>query len=166
MKEWLRQNGKIDIWKTEATRIRDILGNRKHRVQASILAGMLALALLGGSVPGSHTPVVMAWWGSLYPQFCFSQTDQWFFASLFQSLYSFRKLKYCVDVFTKPSGKIISDSMKLFCIVILCNHATVFRIAFQIDHEAVSASIIVLTAGHTGNRIGIVEHASVLRNDR
>ena len=69
MKEWLRQNGKIDIWKTEAARI-------KHRVQASILAGMLALALLGGSVPGSHTPGVMAWWGSLYPQFCFSQTDQ------------------------------------------------------------------------------------------
>ena len=65
MKEWLRQNGKIDIWKTEAARIRDILGNRKHRVQASILAGMLALALLGGSVPGSHTPGVMAWWGSL-----------------------------------------------------------------------------------------------------
>lgn len=76
MKEWLRQNGKIDIWKTEATRIRDILGNRKHRIQASILAGMLVLALLGGSVPGSHTPGVMAWWGSLYPQFCFSQTDQ------------------------------------------------------------------------------------------
>mgnify|MGYP006891929370 CR=1 FL=1 len=66
MKEWLRQNGKIDIWKTEAARIRDILRNRKHRVQASILAGMLALALLGGSVPGSHTPGVMAWWGSLY----------------------------------------------------------------------------------------------------
>ena len=32
MKEWLRQNGKIDIWKTEATRIRDILGHRKHMV--------------------------------------------------------------------------------------------------------------------------------------
>lgn len=76
MKEWLRQNGKIDIWKTEAARIRDILGNRKHRVQVSILAGMLALALLGGSVAGPHTPGVMAWWGSLYPQFCFSQTDQ------------------------------------------------------------------------------------------
>ena len=76
MKEWLQQNGKIDIWKTEATRIRDILGNRKHRVQVSILAGMLALALLGGSVAGPHTPGVMAWWGSLYPQFCFSQTDQ------------------------------------------------------------------------------------------
>ena len=67
MKEWLRQNGKIDIWKTEAARIRDILGNRKHRVQASILAGMLALALLGGSVPGSHTPGVMAWWGKPVP---------------------------------------------------------------------------------------------------
>ena len=76
MKKWLRQNGKIDIWKTEAARIRDSLRNRKHRVQASILAGMLALALLGGSVPGSHTPGVMAWWGRLYPQFCFSQTDQ------------------------------------------------------------------------------------------
>ena len=77
MKEWLQQNGKIDIWKTEAARIRDILGNRKHRVQASILAGMLALALLGGSVPGSHTPGVMAWWGSIYPEFCFSETDRY-----------------------------------------------------------------------------------------
>ena len=67
MKEWLRQNGKIDIWKTEAARIRDILGNRKHRVQASILAGMLALALLGGSVPGSHTPGVMASVGKPVP---------------------------------------------------------------------------------------------------
>lgn len=76
MKEWLRQNGKIDIWKTEATRIRDILGNRKHRVQASILAGMLALALLGGSVPGSHITRGEGHGGSLYPQFCFSQTDQ------------------------------------------------------------------------------------------
>ena len=76
MKEWLQQNGKIDIWKTEAAKIRGILKNRKHRVQASILAGMLALALLGSSVAGPHTPGVMAWWGSLYPQFCFSQTDQ------------------------------------------------------------------------------------------
>ena len=55
MKEWLRQNGKIDIWKTEAARIRDILGNRKHRVQASILAGMLALAASGGSVRVAYT---------------------------------------------------------------------------------------------------------------
>ena len=76
MKAWLQKNEKINIWKTEAVKIRDTLRNRKHRVQASILAGMLALALLGGSVPGPHTPGVMAWWGSLYPQFCFSQTDQ------------------------------------------------------------------------------------------
>lgn len=76
MKAWLQKNEKINIWKTEAVKIRDTLRNRKYRVQASILAGMLALALLGGSVSGSHTPGVMAWWGSLYPQFCFSQTDQ------------------------------------------------------------------------------------------
>ena len=76
MKAWLQKNEKINIWKTEAVKIRDTLRNRKHREQASILAGMLALALLGGSVLGSHTPGVMAWWGSLYPQFCFSQTDQ------------------------------------------------------------------------------------------
>ena len=56
MKEWLRQNGKIDIWKTEAARIRDILGNRKHRVQASILAGMLALALLEAVFRGRIHP--------------------------------------------------------------------------------------------------------------
>ena len=76
MKAWLQKNEKINIWKTEAVKIRDTLRNRKYRVQVAILAGMLALALLGGSVPGSHTPGVMAWWGSLYPQFCFSQTDQ------------------------------------------------------------------------------------------
>ncbi len=76
MKEWLRQNGKIDIWKTEAARIRDILGNRKHRVQGGNCCGTACVALLGGAVSGSHTPGVMAWWGSLYPQFCFSQTDQ------------------------------------------------------------------------------------------
>lgn len=76
MKEWLRQNGKIDIWKTEAARIRDILGNRKYRVQVAIVAGLLAVSLFGSAVSGRTAPGVVAWWGSLYPQFCFSQTDQ------------------------------------------------------------------------------------------
>lgn len=49
--------------------------NRKHRMQVSVLAGLLAIVLLGGSVPEQRNPGVMAWWGSLYPQFCFSQTD-------------------------------------------------------------------------------------------
>ena len=63
MKAWLQKNEKINIWKTEAVRIRDTLRNRKYRIQVAIVAGRTA-------------PGVVAWWGSLYPQFCFSQTDQ------------------------------------------------------------------------------------------
>ncbi len=76
MKAWLRKNEKIDIWKTEAVKIRDTLGNRKYRVQAAIVAGLLAFRFLEAAVSGRTAPGVVAWWGSLYPQFCFSQTDQ------------------------------------------------------------------------------------------
>ena len=50
--------------------------NRKRRMQVSILAGLLAVSLLGSTASGRTAPGVMAWWGSLYPQFCFSDTDQ------------------------------------------------------------------------------------------
>ena len=55
MKEWLRQNGKIDIWKTEAARIRDILGNRKHRV-LQFLPGCLRLRFLEAVFRGRIHP--------------------------------------------------------------------------------------------------------------
>lgn len=76
MEEWLQKNEKINIWKTEAVKIRDTLRNRKYRVQVAIVAGLLAVSLFGSAVSGRTAPGVVAWWGSLYPQFCFSQTDQ------------------------------------------------------------------------------------------
>ena len=72
----LQKNEKIIIWKTEAVKIRDTLRNRKYRVQVAIVAGLLAVSLFGSAVSGRSAPGVVAWWGSLYPQFCFSQTDQ------------------------------------------------------------------------------------------
>ena len=77
MKAWLQKNEKINIWKTEAVRIRDTLRNRKYRVQAgNCCRDCLQFALFGSAVSGRTAPGVVAWWGSLYPQFCFSQTDQ------------------------------------------------------------------------------------------
>lgn len=76
MKEWLQKNGKTNIWKTEAAKIRDILRNRKYRVQMALVVGLLAVSLVGSAVPERSFPSVTAWWGSLYPQFCFSETEQ------------------------------------------------------------------------------------------
>ena len=76
MKEWLKKNGKINIWKTEAAKIRDILRNRKYRVCVALASGLLAVSLVGSAASGRSFPGVTAWWGSLYPQFCFSQTEQ------------------------------------------------------------------------------------------
>ncbi len=76
MKAWLQKNEKINIWKTEAVRIRDILGNRKYRIQVAIVAGTACSFAFGKCCSGRTAPGVVAWWGSLYPQFCFSQTDQ------------------------------------------------------------------------------------------
>ena len=56
--------------------IKEIFKDKKHRLQISLLAGLLAISLFGSAVPAQPAPGVMAWWGSLYPQFCFSETDQ------------------------------------------------------------------------------------------
>ena len=50
MKAWLQKNEKINIWKTEAVKIRDTLRNRKYRVQVAIVAGLLAVSLFGSAV--------------------------------------------------------------------------------------------------------------------
>lgn len=50
--------------------------NKKHRLVISILAAGLA-ALLGVSYPGRLNDVPhLAWWGTLYPQFCFSKIEK------------------------------------------------------------------------------------------
>lgn len=50
--------------------------NRKQRFMISILVAGLA-ALLSVSYPGSLNDAPhLAWWGTLYPQFCFSKMEE------------------------------------------------------------------------------------------
>lgn len=56
MKAWLQKNEKINIWKTEAVKIRDTLRNRKYRVQVAIVAGLLAVSLFRSAVSGRTAP--------------------------------------------------------------------------------------------------------------
>lgn len=49
------------------------LKDRKYKITVSLIAG-LAAALLAAGIPGqiekNHT---LAWWGVMYPKFCFAQ---------------------------------------------------------------------------------------------
>ncbi|MDO4307683.1 MAG: hypothetical protein Q4C77_12675 [Eubacteriales bacterium] len=51
------------------------LRNKKNRVLLSILAA-IAATLLTLSVPHTQKkPDVLAWWGTIYPEFCFSGAE-------------------------------------------------------------------------------------------
>lgn len=49
--------------------------DRKQRMAVSLLAGMVAAVLAAGG-PAVKTEGVLAWWGTLYPQFCFSRIQK------------------------------------------------------------------------------------------
>lgn len=53
------------------------LRNRNKRLWVSLLAGVLCTALLAGepemTEPRQREPALTAWWGTLYPGFCFAQ---------------------------------------------------------------------------------------------
>ncbi len=53
------------------------LRNRNKRLWVSLLAGVLCTALLAGepemTEPRRREPALTAWWGTLYPGFCFAQ---------------------------------------------------------------------------------------------
>lgn len=52
------------------------LRDRKNRLAVSVLAAVLA-AFLTVSAPGrGGEPRVLAWWGTLYPEFCFSKGEE------------------------------------------------------------------------------------------
>ena len=42
--------------------------NQKHRLELSVAVGMLAAILTAG-----QTRPVLAWWGTMYPKFCFAE---------------------------------------------------------------------------------------------
>ena len=54
----------------------DWLRNWKKRLLLSVMTGMLAVTLLFGGTKNVEDCSIMAWWGTLYPQFCFERGSQ------------------------------------------------------------------------------------------
>lgn len=52
------------------------LKNRKNRLLVSLLAAMAASSLVVGGIRESAKTGVMAWWGTLYPEFCFAEPGE------------------------------------------------------------------------------------------
>ena len=52
--------------------MRNLIKNRAERIRISVLAGMLAVILFYGSYGGNQKNM-MAWWGTIYPRFCFAE---------------------------------------------------------------------------------------------
>ena len=49
------------------------LSDRKNRLTVSILAAMAAAILVAGGFRLPQYPAASAWWGPMYPEFCFSE---------------------------------------------------------------------------------------------
>lgn len=47
------------------------LRDRKNRLTVSILAAMAAAILVAGGFRLPQYPAASAWWGTMYPEFCF-----------------------------------------------------------------------------------------------
>lgn len=47
-----------------------------NRILLSLVTGMTVISLLCGRYQGGLQKNVLAWWGSIYPEFCFSEWAQ------------------------------------------------------------------------------------------
>ena len=60
--------------------IRFWLSSRRNRILVAILAGMLAAFGVSGDLSAlsrqEPSPSLTAWWGSLYPKFCYAETPE------------------------------------------------------------------------------------------
>lgn len=57
--------------------MKDFFKDRAHRAAVSITAGMLAAILAVGSTgEGKAYEPMVAWWGALYPKFCFMEVKE------------------------------------------------------------------------------------------
>ena len=63
------------IYRIKSKAGNEIQSRRQNRLLLSMAVGMICASLLGVSAWGSPQKNVMAWWGSIYPEFCFSETD-------------------------------------------------------------------------------------------
>ena len=56
------------------------LGSRRNRIFVAILAGMLAASGVSGDLSAlsrrEPSSSLTAWWGSLYPKFCYAETSE------------------------------------------------------------------------------------------
>lgn len=50
--------------------------NKKNRIGMSVLAGMLAAMILSGGVGYGTEQKALAWWGVMYPEFCFAEKQE------------------------------------------------------------------------------------------
>ena len=49
------------------------LKDKRQRLAVSLLAGFLAAALMAGGIGRPAGSGTLAWWGTIYPGFCFSE---------------------------------------------------------------------------------------------
>ena len=49
---------------------------KENRILLSMITGMIVISLLCGIQWRGSQKNVLAWWGSIYPEFCFSEWDQ------------------------------------------------------------------------------------------
>lgn len=50
---------------------------KENRILLSMITGMIVISLLCGIQWRGSQKNVLAWWGSIYPEFCFSEWDQY-----------------------------------------------------------------------------------------
>ncbi len=52
------------------------LKDKKNRLLVSVLAAMAAATLVAGGIRLPKTCRTAAWWGTIYPEFCFSEKEE------------------------------------------------------------------------------------------
>ena len=52
------------------------LKNRKNRLLVSIFAAMAVAMLVAGGTGYGHGSRPLAWWGTMYPKFCFAESRE------------------------------------------------------------------------------------------
>ena len=63
---------------------------KENRILLSMITGMIVISLLCGIQWRGSQKNVLAWWGSIYPEFCFTELDRYVRKS---SFYFFEHIK-------------------------------------------------------------------------
>ncbi|HJB15447.1 MAG TPA: hypothetical protein IAA05_05320 [Candidatus Blautia excrementipullorum] len=63
----------FDNTKKSAGKILSRMRDRRNRIAVSVLAGVLAVSWGAGSIKQPVYTGTAAWWGAMYPEFCFAK---------------------------------------------------------------------------------------------